>query len=399
MVARPLYLEKLRRLKDKRLIKVVSGIRRCGKSTLLELFQQSLRDEGVHTSRIIAINLEEGDYLDVMDHRALYALVNSRLVSGGTNYVFLDEVQRIDGFEKAVGSLYVKKNVDLYITGSNAGLLSGELATLLSGRHVEISMLPFSFKEYLAARGKPDSVARAYTEYLQQGSFPYLVTEIGNDRATIRDYLSGVYNTVLLKDVVQRAGVKDVAMLESVVRFMFDNIGNLTSIQGISNALTSAGRKTTAPTIDGYLRALCDAFILYRANRYDVKGKEYLKTGAKFYAVDLALRPFLLGSRPGDVGRILENMVYLELLRRGHHVFVGKVGAAEIDFVTIEGGELAYYQVAASVREQKTLERELASLQAVPDNHPKFLLTLDDDPPANYEGIRQMNALAFLLQD
>lgn len=399
MVARPLYLEKLRRLKDKRLIKVVSGIRRCGKSTLLELFQQSLRDEGVHANRILALNLEEGDYLDVTDHRALYALVNSRLVSGGTNYVFLDEVQRIEGFEKAVDSLYVKKNVDLYITGSNAGLLSGELATLLSGRYAEISMLPFSFKEYLAACGKPDSVTHAYTKYLQQGSFPHLVTGIGNDRATIRDYLSGVYNTVLLKDVVQRAGVKDVAMLESVVRFMFDNIGNLTSIQGISNALTSAGRKTTAPTIDGYLRALCDAFILYRANRYDVKGKEYLKTGAKFYAVDLALRPFLLGSKPGDVDRILENIVYLELLRRGHHVFVGKVGSAEIDFVTIEGGELAYYQVAASVREQKTLERELAALQAVPDNHPKFLLTLDDDPPANYEGIRQMNALSFLLQE
>ncbi len=398
MVIRPVYLEKLRRLKDKHLIKVVTGIRRCGKSTLLEMFQHVLLQEGVKRSRIITVNLEDGDFLNISDYKALYALVGSRLVPGGMNYVFLDEVQRIDEFEKAVDSLYVKKNVDLYITGSNAHLLSGELATLLSGRYVEIAVLPFSFKEYMVARGTPENISRAYSEYLQHGSFPYLVTEVGNDPATARDYLSGVYNTVLLKDIVQRTGVKDVSTLESVVRFMFDNIGNLTSIQGISHALTSAGRKTTAPTIDAYVRALCDAFVLYRANRYDVKGKAHLKTGAKYYMVDLVFRPFLLGNRPGDVGHILENVIYLELLRRGHHVFIGKVGATEIDFVTIDGGETTYYQVAASVREQSTLERELAPLKAVSDNHPKFLLTLDDDPSANYEGIRQLNALDFLMQ-
>jgi uncharacterized protein len=398
MISRPLYLEKLKRLKDKHLIKVVTGIRRCGKSTILELFQSVLRREGVAASSIISINLEEGDFLEIADWKSLYKLVESKLVRGKKNYVFLDEVQRIGDFEKAVDSLFVKRNVDLYITGSNAHLLSGELATLLSGRYVEIAMFPFSFQEYMTAVGEQTGVEKAYSAYLQQGAFPYLVTEIGSDAATARDYLSGLYNTVLLKDVVQRTGAKDVSVLENIVRFMFDNIGNLTSIQGISNTLTSTGRKTTAPTVDGYIRALCDAFILYRANRYDVKGKEYLKTGAKFYMVDLCLRPFLLGNKPGDTGHILENVIYLELLRRGHHVFVGKVGTAEIDFVTIDGSEMVYYQVAASVRDEKTLKRELAPLEAIPDNHPKYLLTLDNDPPANYAGIRQLNALDFLLQ-
>ncbi len=398
MINRPLYLEKLKRLKDKHLIKVVTGIRRCGKSTILEMFRSVLRREGVAASSIISINLEEGEFRNIADWKDLYTLVESKLVRGKKNYVFLDEVQRIEDFEKAVDSLYVMKNVDLYITGSNAHLLSGELATLLSGRYVEIAMLPFSFKEYMDAAGNHTSVEKAYPSYLQQGGFPYLVTEIGKDAATARDYLSGLYNTVLLKDVVQRTGSKDVSILENIVRFMFDNIGNLTSIQGISNTLTSSGRKTTAPTVDGYVRALCDAFILYRANRYDVKGKEYLKTGAKFYMVDLCLRPFLLGNKPGDTGHILENVIYLELLRRGHHVFVGKCGTTEIDFVTIDGSELAYYQVAASVRDEKTLKRELAPLESIPDNHPKYLLTLDNDPPANYSGIRQVNALDFLLQ-
>lgn len=398
MLKRPVYLDKLRRLKDKRLIKVVTGIRRCGKSTILEMFQQSLIDEGVTNSRIININLEDGRFQQISDYKALYNHIDSLLVSGGMNYVFLDEVQRIEGFEKAVDSLYIKKNVDLYITGSNAHLLSGELATFLSGRYVDISMLPFSFKEYIAAKGNRDNPSLAYSQYLQQGSFPYLVMGIGNDKATARDYLSGIYNTVLLKDIVQRTGVKDIAVLESIVHFMFDNIGNLTSIQGISNALTSAGRKTTAPTVDCYVRALCDAFILYRANRYDIKGKEYLKTGSKFYMVDMGFRSLLLGSKPGDVGHMLENIVYLELLRRDHHVLIGKIGTSEIDFVTVDGGEIAYYQVAATVRDQKTLERELASLRAIHDNHPKYLLTLDDDPPANYDGILQINALEFLMK-
>lgn len=398
MITRPLYLEKLRRLKDKRLIKVVTGIRRCGKSTLLEMFQQSLISEGVAPLRIININLEEGDFQHMSDYKALYNHVDSLLLPGGMNYVFIDEVQRISEFEKAVDSLYIKKNVDLYITGSNAHLLSGELATFLSGRYVEIAMLPFSFKEFVAAKGNKDNPSQAYSLYLQQGSFPYLVAEIGNDKASAREYLSGIYNTVLLKDIIQRTGVKDVAVLECIVHFMFDNIGNLTSIQGISNALTSAGRKTTAPTVDCYVRALCDAFILYRANRYDIKGKEYLKTGAKFYMVDMGFRSFLLGSKPGDVGHMLENIVFLELQRRDHHVLIGKIRTREIDFVTVDGGEMAYYQVAATVRDRQTLERELAPLRAIPDNHPKYLLTLDDDPPANYDGILKMNALEFLLK-
>jgi len=398
MINRPLYLEKLKKLKDKHLIKVVTGIRRCGKSTLLELFRNELRKEGVPASSIIAINLEEGEFRNVDDWKGLYELVDARLIRGHKNYVFLDEVQRIEDFEKAVDSLYVKKNVDLYITGSNAHLLSGELATLLSGRYVEIAMLPFSFKEYRAGTGGQFSPERSYSSYLQQGGFPYLVTEFGKDAAIARDYLLGLYNTVLLKDVVQRTGAKDVSVLESIVRFMFDNIGNLTSIQGIGNALTSSGRKTSAPTVDGYVRALCEAYILYRVNRFDVKGKEYLKTGAKFYMVDLSLRSLLLGNKPGDIGHILENIIYLELLRRGSHVFVGKVGPSEIDFVTIDGSETVYYQVAASVRDEKTLRRELAPLEAVSDSHPKFLLTLDNDPPANYSGIRQLNALDFLLQ-
>lgn len=396
MVVREEYLNKLIGYKDKQLIKVITGIRRCGKSTLLEMFRAYLLRNGVQEDQIISINFEDLAYDDLADYMTLHAYVQERLVEDRMNYIFLDEIQHVQDFPKAVDSLSIKKNVDIYLTGSNAYMLSSEIATVLSGRYVEIQMLPLSFKEYISFIGDRTDISRKYLDYLQYGSFPYTV-ELGKNMALIRDYLGGIYHTVILKDVVARKKITDVMMLESVIRFMFDNVGNLCSTKKISDTLTSYGRKTSTHTVESYLSALKDSFILYQADRYDVKGKQYLKTLEKFYVVDIGLRNYLLGNKGADVGHLLENVIYLELLRRGYDVYVGKVGDLEVDFIAIHQNGLEYYQVAATVRDQKTLERELLPLQNIEDHYRKVLLTLDDDPPADYNGIQKLNALDFLL--
>ncbi len=397
MINREIYLNKLIGFKDKPLIKVVTGIRRCGKSTLLEIFREYLLKNGVGTDQIISINFEDMSFADIHNAEKLHKYVVSRLSKKSQNYIFLDEVQKVKDFQKAVDSLYIKKNVDIYITGSNAYMLSGELATLLSGRYVEIQMLPLSFKEYISFTGDKTDLNRKYSDYIRYSSFPF-ATYLDKDADRIRDYLSGIYNTVILKDVAARKKIADIMMLESIVRFMFDNIGNLFSTKKISDTMTSDGRKISTHTVESYLSLLTDSFILYRAKRYDIKGKQYLKTNDKYYICDIGLRYFLLGSKGGDTGHILENIIYLELIRRGYDVYVGKVGAKEVDFVAIKQDIIEYYQVALTVRDEKKLETELSSLQMISDHNPKFLLTLDDDPSANYNGIRQINALDFLLQ-
>ena len=313
-------------------------------------------------------------------------------------YIFLDEVQRVEEFQKAVDGLYVKKNCDVYVTGSNAHLLSGELATLLSGRYVEIKMLPLSFREYVSAHSEGTSVERHYANYTLNSAFPYAL-EIPNPRDR-RLYLQGIFDTIVLKDIVARKKFPDLAMLQSVVRFMFDNVGNLCSTKSIADTMTSAGRKITVHTVENYLSALTDSFMLYKIGRYDVKGKQYLKTGNKYYAADIGLRYALLGTKKAYEGHILENVVFLELLRRGKEVYAGKVGNTEVDFIAITPEGEEYYQVAYTVidTEGKTLQRELAPLNAIKDHNPKYLLTMDFTPLTSHNGIKQVNVLDWLLQ-
>ena len=396
MIKRDKYLEKLKSFKDKKLIKVITGIRRCGKSTLLKIFQDYLLESGVEESQIVSINFENPNNEDLKDYKNLYKYIEKHLIENKKNYVFLDEIQNVVDYQKAVDGLYIKDNVDLYITGSNAYFLSGELATLLSGRYVEIEMLPLSFKEYLSAFSEKTDLPLKYRNYLVNSSFPYTL-EL-DDENQIRLYLDGIYNTVILKDVVARKNISDVGILESVIRYMFDNIGNITSVKKISDNLTSAGRKISNHTVENYLSALIDSFILYKASRYDVKGKQYLQTNEKYYLVDIGLRYFLLGSKKADMGRVLENVVYLELLRRGYEIYVGKVGTLEVDFVAVKNGDIEYYQVAQTVQQPETLERELKPLDSIKDHNPKYLLTLDVEPPTSHKGIKQINALDWLSE-
>ena len=396
MIERNQYLEKLISFKDKKLIKVITGIRRCGKSTLLKIFQDYLLKNNIKKNQIISINFENPDFEDLKDYKSLYKYIEKHLLKDKKNYVFLDEIQNVKDYQKAVDGLYIKENVDLYITGSNAYFLSGELATLLSGRYVEIEMLPLSFKEYLSALPEKTNLPEKYKNYLVKSSFPYTL-EL-EDENQIRTYLDGIYNSVILKDVIARKNISDVNVLESVVKYMFDNIGNITSVKKISDALTSAGRKISNHTVENYLSALTDSFILYKAGRYDVKGKQYLQTNEKYYLVDIGLRYFLLGSKKADMGRILENIIYLELLRRGYEVYIGKVGTLEVDFVAVKNGDVEYYQVAQTVMHPETLKRELKPLDSIKDHNPKCLLTLDNEPYSSHKGIKQIYALDWLLK-
>lgn len=390
------YLNKLIAFKDKQLIKVVTGIRRCGKSTLLTIYQEWLRSQGISDEQMIAINFEDMDFEELTDYRALHVYLKSRLAEDKMTYIFLDEIQHVENFPRVIDSLYIKKNVDIYITGSNAYMLSGEIATLISGRYVQIEMLPLSFKEYMESTGSMNDRGIKYTEYLENSSFPYTL-EIKGQPEEIRDYLEGIYNSIVVKDIVSRKKITDVMMLKSVLRFVFDNIGNPLSSKKIADTMTSNGRKVDAKTIEKYLEALMESYVIYQAKRYHIKGKQYLKTLEKYYVVDIGLRYMLLGFGSYDAGHILENVVYLELLRRGYDVYVGKIDSFEVDFVAQNSKGTVYYQVALSVRDEKTLERELRPLMAIRDHYPKFILTLDEDPETQYEGIRRINARDWLL--
>lgn len=395
-IERKEYLDKLVAFKDKRIIKVITGVRRCGKSVLLEIFQDYLLKQGVAEEQIVAINLEDYDFYELREPSKLHSYIKERLNKDKMTYIFIDEVQHCDDFPRVIDSLYLKKNVDIYLTGSNANLLSSEIATLLSGRYVEIMMLPLSFKEYVSSTGDAKELSRKYLEYIENSSFPYVLDLKGQPKE-IKDYLEGLYNTIVVKDISQRHKFPDTMMLESIARFVFDNIGNPMSTKKISDTMTSFGRKTDVKTVEKYVRALMESFIVYQAKRYNIKGKQYLKTLEKYYVVDIGLRYMLLGSRSTDVGHILENVIYLELLRRGYDVYVGKVDDLEVDFVAQDRKKTIYYQVAATVRDENTLMRELTPLQKINDHYPKVILTLDDDPEADYDGIRRINALDWLI--
>ncbi len=396
-IEREEYLQKLITFKDKQLIKVITGVRRCGKSTIMEIFQDYLKSVGISESQILAVNLEDYDFYELRDSRRLYDYIKEHMIWGKKLYVFLDEIQNVKDFPDVVNSLFLKKDIDLYITGSNAYMLSSEIATFISGRYVEIRMLPLSFKEFVDAVGGREHLEESYRQYIESSSLPYALDLKDSPRA-LNDYLSGVYSTIVLKHVASRKKIHDSMMLESVVRFTFDNIGNYLSTKKIADAMTSDGRKIDIKTVEKYITALMESYVLYQAKRYDIKGKQYLKTLEKYYVVDIGLRRILLGSKAMDVGHTLENIVYLELLRRGYDVYVGKINDLEIDFIASNGRGRIYFQVAATVRSAEVLHRELTPLQQLTDHYPKYILTLDNDPEADYEGIRRINVLEWLVE-
>ena len=396
LIQRQEYLNKLIALKDKKIIKVVTGVRRCGKSKLLEMYRKWLLEQGVEEERIVSINFEDLDFEDLTDYKKLHTYLKEHLVKDNMTYIFLDEIQNVEQFPKVVDSLYIKDNVDIYITGSNAHMLSSEIATLLSGRYIQIEMLPLSFKEYMISTGSMNDRGIKYVDYLQNSSFPYTL-ELEGKSDEIRSYLEGLYNTIVVKDIINHSKISEPRMLKSILKFIFDNIGNPLSSKKIADTMTSSGRRIDTRTVEKYLDALTESYIIYQAKRYNIKGKQYLKTLEKYYVVDIGLRLMLLGSKQIDAGRILENIVYLELLRRGYDVYVGKVDEFEVDFVAQNGKGTTYFQVALSVRDEKTLERELRSLRAIKDHYPKILLTMDDEPEVHYDGIRRINARDWLL--
>ena len=405
MIERKNYLEKLIAWKNEKVIKVVTGIRRCGKSTLLDLYKEYLKKNGAEDGQIVAVNFEDLENEALQDYKALYAYLSGSLRRGKMTYIFLDEIQKVEGFEKVVDSLYIKENVDVYITGSNSWLLSGELATLLSGRYIEIKMLPFSFAEFYASRGGGDA-DRLFADYMANGSFPYIAT-MDRTKEKIDMHLEGIYNTVIVKDIEERQNrkenvpnrrkVSDISLLKNISKFLANSIGSPISVKRIADYITSSGRKVSQNTIDDYIEALVQAYVFYQVERYDVEGKQLLKQNGKFYIVDLGLRRYLLPKREYDLGYSLENVVYLELLRRGYEVHVGKMGQTEVDFVAKKDDVISYYQITASLMEQTTFERKIKPLKRINDNYPKRILTLERFTLGNYEGIEVLNAVDWLL--
>lgn len=400
MKNRDLYLNQLIKFRDKKLIKVITGLRRTGKSTLLSLFENHLISCGVENDHIIRMNFESFEFDEITSYKELHAYINERIIDKNEkHYILLDEVQQVSSWEKVINSFLVDVNVDIYITGSNAYLLSSELCTLLSGRYVEIKMLPLSFKEYLdfLESDKENNLLEKFNQYLQYGGLPTVV-ELLDNPDTIGAFLEGIYNTVLMKDVIERNGVRDGALLANILKYIAANIGSILSTKKISDYLTSSGRKTTSDTVDNYLKMLENAFIIYKANRYDLKGKMFLKTLEKYYIVDIGIRNQLTGLQGTDHGHVLENIVYIELIRRGYDVSLGKVGSLEVDFVATKPNEKIYYQVSATIMDEKTRQRELRSLESISDNYPKYILTMDQTVFNDYSGIRVKNIIDFLLE-
>jgi len=398
IINRPEYLNELIRWKDQILIKVITGIRRCGKSTLFELYIEYLKKSGIKSKQIIHINLEDADY-DFKDYKELYNFINQKINDNEKFYVFIDEAQNVANFQKAVDSLHIKKNVDLYITGSNAYLLSGELATLLSGRYIEIKMLPLSFKEYITAFDS-DNYYKLFLDYMKNGGMPGNINILKTNPNDIDKYLDGIFSTIVYKDIMARNNISDKMLLESIIKYIFDSIGNPISTKKISDTLTSKGISTSNHTVEKYITAFLESYLIYKSERFDVKGKSLLSRDYKYYAVDSGLRSYLLGKKAdSDMGHILENIVYLELLRRGYKVYIGKVDDLEVDFVAENRDGLKYYQVALTVRDEKVLTRELRSLQKTNDHYPKILLTLDMDLEADYNGITKINVIDWLLKE
>jgi predicted AAA+ superfamily ATPase len=401
LINREDYLAKLRALRDKHIIKIISGVRRCGKSKLLELFRRELIKSGVGEPQIQSINFEDAKNIDLTDWLSLHDHLEANLVPDKMNYIFLDELQLVSGFEKMIDSLFVKENVDLYVTGSNAYFLSGQWATLLSGRYMEIKMLPFSFREYLDMLGEGDGHhSKLFMDYLKNGGFPQSIEIFQENLSLGIDYLIGVFNTVVVKGILTREGVNDSDALTNILKFVFDNVGNPLSPNKIANYMSNNYRAISSRTVEALLTATKESFVLYSADRFDIRGKELLQTQQKYYLVDTGLRQVLLArDQQFDSGRALENVIYLELLRRGYQVWTGKTKAGrEVDFVAkSKAGILSYYQVTETMRGESTRERELSALRNIDDDNRKVVLSLDPEAN-NFDGIEQINAIDWLLE-
>lgn len=391
MIPRLTYLTRLEQVRDKQIIKVLTGVRRAGKSTILTMYQAWLKEHGVHPNQIQAINFEDLAFSELKDYEKLYAHLNTRLVPDQMNYLFLDEIQNVPQFEKVIDSLFIKPNVDLYITGSNAFLLSGELATLLTGRYLEIPVFPLSFAEIYQNDANPH---QAFETYLTRGGFPFALDL--TDETSYQSYIDGIINTVLIKDILARRERGNATLLRHLAQFLVDTAGNLVNPNKIAGYLTSKGLRTSAVTINSYLTSLTEAFLFYQCNRYDLNGKKYLTTNAKYYPVDPALRQALLGSRRPNLGSRLETIVYLELKRRGYQILVGTLGAKEIDFIATKNGVREYYQVSQTVQDEATYQREVRGFEEINDNYRKILLTMDAGH-YNDQGIEQLNVVDWLL--
>lgn len=403
LVERTEYLRELIGWKDEQVIKVVTGIRRCGKSTLMLQYQAYLKAQGVSDHQIISVNFEELEYEELLDYKKLYAYLKERLTANQTTYIFLDEIQKVPQFEKVVDSLYVKEGIELYITGSNAYMLSSDLATLLTGRYVEIKMLPLSFAEYQTLT-KQDAPT-AFADYLKNGGMPYVAT-MNRTAEKVDMYLEGIYNTVIVRDIEDRQArqerdtskrrITDIALLKTIARYLASVIGSPVSIKSITDYLTSNGRKISPNTVNDYVEALVQSFIFYPVDRFDIAGKQLLKANRKFYMVDLGIRNHILPRRNYDFGFSIENVVYFELLRRGYRVSMGKQGNTEVDFVAEKQGVYTYVQVTADMTAEETFEREMRPLRSIQDNYEKIVLTMDKNTPGNYAGIRVLHLLEWL---
>ena len=394
IIYREEYMKKLKSYKDRRIIKVLTGVRRSGKSTILNEFKKELIDSGVLEKNIISINFEDNDNKDLLDYQKLHEYIIEKADSKCMNYIFLDEIQNVNDFQKCIDSLFLREYLDIYITGSNSYMLSGELATYLTGRYIQIHVMTLSFKEYLSYYGNSNELKK-YNEYSMYGGFPYLINL--DDSNQKLEYLDSIYNTVIVKDIINRKKVNDVMMLESVCRFLFDNIGSSVSTKKISDTLSSDGRKNSVHTIEEYINSLLESYILYKVNRFDIKGKKLLKTQEKYYLSDMGLRTYLLGKNNNrDLGHILENIIFLELKRKGYRVYIGKNDINEVDFVVETEDEYIYIQVALSIRDEQTLQRELKPLDTIANHYKKYIITLDYDTN-NYNGIKQISAMDFLL--
>jgi len=396
------YLDKLKAFEGKDLIKVVTGLRRCGKSTLLMLYRSELLKQGVPEDHILLFNFELMELDEIRDYKVFYHFVKDRLPENGRTWLLLDEIQQVAQWERAVNSLRIEADVDICVTGSNAHLLSSEIATLLSGRYVEIKMLPLSFREYISFHHLPDSWTNEerFNQYLRFGGLP-AVTALPQDESIIQDFLQGVFNTVIVKDIVDRSKLRDVTLLNRILRYVIGNTGSIVSANRISGFLSSQdkGESIRPASVSATLDVLEQAYVLYQVQRYDIRGKETLKTLSKYYVVDTGFRNILIGHTDRDFGHVLETVVFFELLRRGYQVFIGKWFDKEVDFLAIRQDDKRYYQVTASVLDEGVRTRELAPLVAIQDNYVKIILSMDTTWFTDHEGIRFQNIIEFLLED
>ncbi len=398
MIIRKEYIDYLIKFKDMELIKVVTGVRRCGKSTLFIQYIDYLKQNSINDDHIVFINMEDMKYEELSDYKNLYNYINEKIVDNGKYYILLDEIQNVDKYEKAIDSLLIKGNCDIYITGSNAYMLSGELATLLSGRYIEIKMLPFSFKEYVSYhKNDSNGYEDLFNKYINSSSFPYSI--YFKEEIILTNYLEDIYNSIIIKDISMRIQKIDISLLNRIVKFMFDSVGSMFSINNIANKLTSSGYKIDNKTVSKYLKLLTDSMLFYKVERYNVKGKNILSSLEKYYAVDIGIRNIKLGRRYSDLGHIIENIVFLELIRRKYEVYIGFIQDGEIDFAAFKNGNIEYYQVTLSLIDKNVMERETKSLKNIHDNYPKYILTLDKiGTNTNIDGIRHINLIDWLLE-